>query len=101
MSSLRLAYGITTLNVAVGTSGVVGVSMAPSVVWTKFRQVSGSTLIWGGNAVTHATMVAAGNNFLVYPISLPPTFIEYFGPASLQFTAVGATAMVQVVQGLG
>ena len=101
MSSFRPAHGITTLNVAVGTSGVVGVTMSPNVVWSKFRMASGSSLIYGAIGLAHASMVAAGNNCLTYPTSLPPVFIDLNGPSGVQFTAVGATAIVQVLKGLG
>ena len=92
------AYGITTNNINIGPSLLLGLTMAPGVVGTYVRHVAGGTLYmagFGSTAASHSTVVGLGHIVLAggAPLYVP-------GPASLAFAA-GATVTMTIIQLLG
>jgi hypothetical protein len=97
------AYGMTTFQLSVGLSAATNLSLAPDVVATYIRHVSGSTLFIGypGLSTTVNSTIFANvlaNGFIQLaggePLLIP-------GPSPMALVAAGATVVVSVMKLLG
>lgn len=97
MSREEAAYGITTYPVVLAAGAIQGFSMAPAIVWSQIRQISGGSLVVGSISITGGSTLAAVGA-LVPTGAVCPTEIK--GPAGFALAAVGATAVGTVIQGV-
>lgn len=91
--------GMTAFTMNVGLSTVTGVSMAPFVVYTQMRQMTGASLFLSGIGTAHASMFVGGGAPLGISLGIG-TWTQLNGPAGFQLAAGGASAVVSVIQGL-
>ncbi len=94
MSTQDSAYGVTSIQVVIGATSVIGISAGPNVNSQMLLQISGGTL-W----ITGASMAALAGATFGYPLASLP--ITVGGQAKLFISeSAGVTSKIAIIKTL-
>lgn len=94
MSTYDAAYGVTTSQIQVATGGLAALVNSPHVLRTTIMSTTGGTCYVGGVTMAGNTLASVGaaiNGTQVFTLN---------GPATVYFTATGATGTISVLREL-